>query len=368
MKQPGSGAQRTRKKIVAGPEPALNTTALRGKLLRWYDAHHRDLPWRRTRDPYRIWVSEIMLQQTRVEAVIPYYEKFLRSFPDVKALASAGEDAVLACWSGLGYYSRARKLQKAARAIMARHAGEFPKTFEDALALPGIGAYTAPAVLSIAYGVPLAVLDGNVARVLSRLFTIAADIKSNGGRNKLYGIAARLLSPARPGDFNQAMMELGATVCLPRQPRCGACPLHIHCRAYLTHQVEKYPPASREKKPVLRRFRAALILDAKGRCLLTLRNDAAQWMAGFWELPNEEIFSRGTLTAGKSEDGIVYGPLSGHVRHSITTNRLEVAVYRAELHRQARRKTEKWVALTELDRLPVTTITRKALRLLAPDA
>ena len=346
------------------PSDNRQTTALRRKLLRWYDLHHRDLPWRGTRDPYRIWVSEIMLQQTRVEAVIPYYEKFLRRFPDVKALASANEEEVLACWSGLGYYSRARNLQKAARAIVARHAGEFPRTFKEALALPGIGAYTAPAVLSIAYGVPLAVLDGNVARVLSRLFTVAAGIKTNGGKKKLSGLAAQLLSRTRSGDFNQAMMELGATVCLPRQPRCTACPLRGHCRAYSTEQVEKYPPPNREKKPVLRRFRSALILDAKGRCLLARRDDEAQWMAGFWELPSEEIFSRGPFPAGAAEGGIVYGPLAGHVRHTITSNRIEVAVYRAKLGRPARRKTEKWVALQEMERLPVTTITRKALRLL----
>jgi A/G-specific adenine glycosylase len=337
---------------------------MRSKLLRWYDGHHRDLPWRRTRDPYRIWVSEIMLQQTRVEAVIPYYEKFLRRFSDVKALASADEEEVLARWSGLGYYSRARNLQKAARAIVARHAGEFPGTLIEALALPGIGAYTAPAVLSIAYGVPLAVLDGNVARVLSRLFTVAAGIKTNGGKKKLSELAAQLLSRTRPGDFNQAMMELGATGCLPRQPRCGSCPLHGHCLAFLTQQVEKYPPPSRGKKAVLRRFRAALILDANERLLLARRDNAAQWMAGFWELPSEEIISGGPLSADAAQDGIVYGPLAGRVRHTITSNRIEVAIYRATLRRPARRKTEKWVALPELDRLPVTTITRKALRLL----
>jgi A/G-specific adenine glycosylase len=305
-----------------------------------------------------------MLQQTRVEAVIPYYEKYLLRFPDVKALASADEEEVLACWSGLGYYSRARNLQKAARVIVARHAGEFPRTLEEALALPGIGAYTAPAVLSIAYGVPLAVLDGNVARVLSRLFTVTAGIKTNGGKKKLSGLAAQLLSRTKPGDFNQAMMELGATVCLPRQPRCGECPLRAHCRAFSTHQVEKYPPPNREKKSLLRRFRAALIFDAKGRCLLARRDNAAQWMAGFWELPSEELFSRGPFPDRAAQDGIVYGPLAGHVRHTITTNRLGIAVYRATLRRPARRKTEKWVALPEMERLPVTTITRKALRLL----
>jgi A/G-specific adenine glycosylase len=365
MKQPRNYARRTRKEIPAGRKPTSNASALRRKLLRWYDLHHRDLPWRRTRDAYRIWVSEVMLQQTRVEAVIPYYEKFLQRFPDVNALASANEEAVLACWSGLGYYSRARNLQQAARAIVARHAGEFPRKLEEALDLPGIGDYTAPAVLSIAYGVPLAVLDGNVARVLARLFTVAAGIKTNGGKKKLSGLAAELLSRSRAGDFNQAMMELGATVCLPRQPRCGACPLRADCRAFSAQQVGKYPPPGREKRPLSRRYRAALILDAKGRCLLARRDKEAQWMAGFWELPSEELFSRGPFPAGDAVDGIVYGPLAGHVRHSITTNRLEVAVYRAILRRPARRKTEKWVAPREMERLPVTTITRKALRLFA---
>jgi A/G-specific adenine glycosylase len=338
---------------------------IRRKLLRWYDGHHRDLPWRRTRDPYRIWVSEIMLQQTRVQAVIPYYEKFLRRFPDVRSLAAADGQELLACWSGLGYYSRARNLQRAAQAIVSRHGGRFPRELDEALALAGIGSYTAAAVLSIAYDSPLAVLDGNVARVLSRLFAMAADLRTNSGKQRLLKQAGILLAPRRPGDFNQAMMELGATVCLPQQPRCGDCPLRKNCRAFTTNQVGKYPPSKRAARPTPRRYQAALILDGKGNCLLTRRAASERWMAGFWELPTEEIVQGSNLrkAAAMSKNGIVLGALVGHLRHTITTNNLDVTVYWAKLKRSARRQSERWVRLSEVDLLPLTTITRKALRL-----
>ena len=203
-------------------------------MLSWFAERKRDLPWRRTRDPYRIWLSEIMLQQTRVAAVIPYYERFLKTFPDVRALAVADPDFVLANWAGLGYYSRARNLQRAAKEIVTQHAGHFPREYQAALALPGIGRYTAAAVLSIAYEAPHAVLDGNVARVLARIGAVRGDLRAPATWRKLECTAQDLLERNAAGDWNQAMMELGATVCTPKSPHCVECPVEKWCRAHGT--------------------------------------------------------------------------------------------------------------------------------------
>src|SRR3984885_5154286 len=208
-----------------------DVSAIRRSLRKWYGKHKRDLPWRSTADPYRIWISEIMLQQTRVAAVIPYYERFLTLFPDPAALASAPEQKLLAAWAGLGYYSRARNLQKAARAIV--QLPRFPSDYSALLELPGVGDYTAAAVASIAFGRPHAVLDGNVLRVLSRMTADPGNIKSDAVRKKLRALAETLLDRRRPGEFNQALMELGATVCVPKQPLCGDCPVRLHSQARL---------------------------------------------------------------------------------------------------------------------------------------
>jgi len=330
---------------------------IRRRLLRWYDLHRRDLPWRKTSDPYCIWVSEVMLQQTRVQAAIPYYENFLRYFPDVETLAAAPEDELLARWSGLGYYSRARNLQKAARVILEQHGSKFPADFEAALALPGIGRYTASAVLSIAYKLPLPVLDGNVARVLSRLYAVAADLKSAGGDKRLRQLADKLISMRRPGDFNQAMMELGATICLPHQPQCQQCPIRGSCLAYVREEVKNYPPLSRKSKPVLRRYIAALIQDKAGRVLLVRRSAQAKWLGGFWELPMWEPAEKA------APRWLAVKQRLGTVRHSITDNRLEVAVFLASLRPRRLFADGRWIAATEFRDFPITTITRKALAL-----
>src|SRR6201984_884329 len=202
---------------------------IRKRLLGWFGKYRRELPWRLNKDPYRIWLSEIMLQQTRVAAVIPYYERFLDRFPDIRALAEAPEEEVLRLWSGLGYYSRARNLQRAARQIVAKHGGQFPRTLDEALALPGIGSYTAAAILSIAFGAKHAVLDGNVARVLARLDAIRGDLRESQRWRELQKTADGLLEPKYPGDWNQAIMELGATLCTPRSPQCLLCPVAQYC-------------------------------------------------------------------------------------------------------------------------------------------
>ncbi len=216
-------------------------------LLAWFHRNKRDLPWRNSRDAYRIWISEIMLQQTRVAAVIPYYEKFLAQFPDVESLAAARIEKVLRFWAGLGYYSRARNLHKAARQISERHAGNFPRQHAQALSLAGIGNYTAAAVLSIAYDAPHAVLDGNVARVLARLGAIHGDLREPKRWTMLSDAAQTLLAPRDAGDWNQAMMELGATVCTPRTPNCGACPIANYCRAR-SLGIQNEIPAKRIKR------------------------------------------------------------------------------------------------------------------------
>src|SRR5215212_5496516 len=201
-------------------------------LLNWYDAHAADLPFRRTHDPYRIWLSEIMLQQTQVTTVIPYFERFLARFPTVESLAAAPLDDVLKLWEGLGYYSRARNLHRAAQHIVTDHGAHFPTTAIELQALPGIGRYTAGAIASIAYNEPVAVLDGNVMRVLTRLYDIADDIAAPATQKRLWTLAESLVPPDHPGNFNQAMMELGRTICKPRQPLCAACPVSAHCLAF----------------------------------------------------------------------------------------------------------------------------------------
>src|SRR6266478_5925713 len=212
----------------------LNGHALatfRKQLLGWFRQFQRELPWRQTSDPYRIWLSEIMLQQTRVAAAIPYYERFSQRFPDVHALAAAPPEEVLRLWSGLGYYSRARNLQRAAQEIVAKHGGIFPRDENDALALPGIGNYTAAAILSIAYGAKHAVLDGNVARVLARIFAVQGDLRDAKRWQSLQQSADALLDTKSPSDWNQAMMELGATLCTPQSPQCLLCPVTQFCQA-----------------------------------------------------------------------------------------------------------------------------------------
>ncbi|MGH7476387.1 MAG: A/G-specific adenine glycosylase, partial [Longimicrobiales bacterium] len=239
---------------------------LRVALLAWYEAHHRDLPWRATRDPYRIWVSEVMLQQTRVDVAAPYYERWLRRFPDLRALADASEAEVLKAWEGLGYYSRARHLRHAAILVRDRFGGALPGRPEALRVLPGIGAYTAAAVASIAFGVATPAIDGNARRVLARLFDLAIP----SGR-RLRQLAGLLIDAERPGEFNQALMELGATVCTPRSPACAACPLASRCLAR-TRGSQLQRPARRAAAPVPeRRIGTALVRDAAGRVLLRRR-------------------------------------------------------------------------------------------------
>jgi A/G-specific adenine glycosylase len=319
--------------------------SFRRDLGEWYRANHRDLPWRRTRDPYRIWISEIMLQQTRVAAVIPYYERFLARFPDVAALAAASDDDLLNAWAGLGYYSRARNLRAAARQIVA--AGAFPESYDEILQLPGIGPYTAAAVASICFGSPRAVLDGNVMRVLARITRDDGDILSSRTRDRLQQAAQVLLDPADPAAHNQAVMELGATICIPREPKCEFCPVLIYCSAR-SSGLERELPIKIRRAEIRRSRRSLLVAIRNGNILLWQRAQDAAMLGGFWELPEPY-----QLPEAKS------GQLIHKFSHAITNHIYDFRVF-STCAGQASPNLQ-WVPLGQLSALPLSTVARKAL-------
>ena len=263
-------------------------TSFRQKLLTWYDENKRDLPWRRSNNPYHIWISEIMLQQTRVDTVIPYYERFLDWFPTVQDLAIAPEERLLKAWEGLGYYSRVRNMQEAAQQIVAEFEGEFPHTYEGIFSLKGIGPYTAGAIASIAFGLPEPAVDGNVMRVLSRLFEVNLDIGIPANRKVFQTMMEMLIDPERPGDFNQALMDLGSDIEAPVNPRPEDSPVKELSAAYLHGTMEKYPIKAPKKKPVPVYLYGLIIQDAQGQFLLE-KNETSGLLAGFWHFPLIEV-------------------------------------------------------------------------------
>lgn len=352
----------------------------RSRLLEWFRKFQRDLPWRRSNDPYTIWISEIMLQQTRVAAVIPYYQRFLARFPDVYALAEAPEEDVLRVWSGLGYYSRARNLRKAAQQIVARHGGQFPRDEEAILALPGIGRYTLAAISSIAFGAEKAVLDGNVARVLSRLGAIRGGLGESRARQSLQTTAAALLDPSSPGDWNQAMMELGAMVCTPCAPRCLLCPVAKFCRAKSMGDPEAYPE-KRKKREAARVVLAAAVFSTPHGVTLLMRpapgrtklppvvDDVAILASRMWHFPTIVIRKdpRAELERyiGKSLRArnvlLQVEPLS-RVRHAVTYRDLTVFPFRVQVARIPHMRGTKSIRLRDFSKLPVSNLTRKIAR------
>lgn len=257
--------------------------SLREALLDWYDRNQRDLPWRKTKDPYAIWVSEVMLQQTQVDRVIPYYERFLETFPTVKALAAAEVSDVLSVWRGLGYYSRARNLHAAAVELVLRHKGKLPGTVDELRTLPGFGRYTAGAVASIAFGQEAPLVDGNVARVLSRLFEIEGAPNEKAREATLWAVAGVLVEGSRPGELNQALMELGATVCTPANPTCLLCPVRKECHALASGRVDELPPP--RKLPPRKRLELAVALSARDGNVLLARRAEKGLFGGLWEMP-----------------------------------------------------------------------------------
>ncbi len=280
----------------------------RENLLGWFGGSARILPWRENRDPYRIWVSEIMLQQTQVQQALPYYERFLGRFPDVAALAAAPLDAVLKAWEGMGYYARARNLHRAAAEIVQKHGGKFPSQPDEVRQLPGIGPYTAAAILSIAFGRPEAVVDGNVVRVITRLTAMAEESKSAAGRKKIAAIAQGFLDPGRPGDFNEAVMELGAMVCTPKAPLCSTCPLAACCAARAQGDPERFPVKAAAKARPHHQIAAALIWR-DGELLIARRLEKGL-LGGLWEFPGgkqegDEALERTVVREVAEELGIV---------------------------------------------------------------
>ena len=349
---------------------------VRRALLDWYRANRRDLPWRRTRDPYAIWISETMLQQTRVETVIPYYERFMERFPDVEALATADADDIHAAWAGLGYYSRARNLQAAARAVAAA-GGKLPDDAEGLRELPGIGRYTAGAVASIAFDRPEPIVDGNVARVLARLLGIREDIKRPPVERRLWEEAAALACGPDPGDLNQALMELGALVCTPAEPRCLACPLVRHCDAQRAGDAASLP--IKQPKPAARRIQAAAGWVLRRGKVLAVRRPPSGLLGGLWELPGGELARREDPAAGlvrnlRERVGLaVAGPeYVGAVTHVFTHRRLRLHVFRCDPPQGRTRldgfDAHRWLAPRSLRALPQAAVTRKVLTLLAESA
>jgi A/G-specific adenine glycosylase len=313
--------------------PPRKLRDFRRSLLAWYDESRRNLPWRETRDPYRIWVSEVMLQQTRVAAVVEYYRRFLERFPDVAALARAKEADVLAAWSGLGYYRRARAMHAAAKIVVNEFHGNFPATSQELMRLPGIGRYTAAALSSIAFGRPNAVVDGNVERVLSRF--LGRELLD---RNETWSHAQELLDPSRPGDWNQSIMELGATVCLPSDPKCLTCPVQRWCQE----------PGRDIRKAQAPRNRGVLLFGLARRnrsVYLVRRSNEDPLMPGMWELPSIA-----------EANGY---PVLHRLKHSITNSDYQVSVLALPA---ARASGGKWVECGRFPELPLTGLARKILR------
>ncbi len=352
--------------------PALCETFHR--LIDWYRQHARDLPWRRTRDPYRIWVAEVMLQQTRVDQAGPYYERFLKAFPTVEALAAASLDEVLRCWEGLGYYARARNLHQAARLLVAEHGGRLPTTYEALRRLPGIGPYTAAAVASIAFGEPRAVLDGNVIRVLTRVLAVEDDVRASATRRALQKVADALIPVEAPGTFNQALMELGATVCTPVHPRCGDCPLREACRAMAQGKPTAFPVQAARAPVPHHEVALGLLFNEEGAVLIQRRPEDGL-LGGLWEFPGGKREPGESLEAACARElheelgvRVSVGPCLARVRHAYTHFRVTLYAFPCTVQEGKPRSRAglplRWVPLDELDRYAFPRANRRLIELL----
>lgn len=347
----------------AGRSLAPVIDSARAALLRWYDQNARDLPWRRTGDPYAIWVSEVMLQQTRVETVIPYFERFMARFPTPERLAAAGEDEVLSCWSGLGYYRRARLLHRGVAEAVAAYGG-VPEDREARRALPGVGAYTAGAIGSIAFGLPEPIVDGNVARVLARFHAVGTPLGESRTDKRLWALAGEWVVGPRPGALNQALMELGATVCAKVAPRCADCPLRERCEARAAGTQASLPVPASKKPPKPVELAAAVLVDADGRWLL-VRSEAALF-GGLYGFPSSEFGLEGLREQlGGWVRGLVLEPRKvGEVQHVLSHRKLAVSVYRGRLESLADAPagvTARMLSADELANVGVARLTQKVL-------
>ena len=348
------------------PEFPFDPVVVAPRLLAWYGSCGRDLPWRHTRDPYRIWLAEIMLQQTTVTAVIPYYRRFLEVFPDLPALAAAPLARVIELWAGLGYYSRARNLHRTAQLVMERHGGRFPAEVAELAALPGIGRSTAGAIMSIAFDRPAPILDGNVRRVLVRLFALDGDPRAAAAERRLWEWAAALTPHDRPHDYAQAIMDLGATVCTPQDPACPACPLAGLCRAQ-ARGLERQLPAARTRRAVPVRRQVAVLVARAGDSLARPR-PATGFLGGLWELPTADLREGEAATAAAArlaaELGLAGTPeLVGRLKHAYSHFTLELTLARLEVADTCRVAAGgwQWLPSARLLAVPLHTAHRKAL-------
>jgi A/G-specific adenine glycosylase len=337
-------------------------------LLLWYSSNARDLPWRRTRDPYAIWVSEIMLQQTQVKTVIPYWKRWMRDLPTLQTLAEAASDQIHKLWEGLGYYTRVRNMQKAATTIVEQHGGIFPNNFERVLELSGVGPYTAGAICSIAFNQPTPILDGNVIRVLTRVFAIAGNPKEKEVNAKLWALAASLVqqaakSPRNGPEFacshlNQSFMELGAIICTPRQPKCSVCPIRNSCIAFKKNRTEELPNLGKRAAATERRFIAFVV--EKGDQYLVRQRPEKIVNAHLWEFPNIEVDPDARLAQTKSSPfqiDVNTEPLC-RIKHSITRYRISLEAFPATLsaHKEI---SGSWLNLSQMERLAFTSAHKK---------
>ena len=349
--------------------------AFRRRLIAWYGRHARDMPWRLTRDPYRVWVSEIMLQQTQVATVVPYFERFIAAFPDIPTLADAREDDVLRLWEGLGYYRRARQVHKAAGVIVEKHNGMFPRDAKSAGELPGVGRYTAGAILSIAYGAREPILEANTVRLFSRLLAFEGDPTRADARRLLWAMAEALLPRRETGRLNQALMELGSQICLPRDPLCEECPAMALCPTRAAG-LQNSIPITKKKPPPEQVREAAVVVRRRGKVLLLRRDDVGRW-AGMWDFPRFAIASR-RADAVRREltekvhkmTGLVVSPKVRltTIRHSVTRFRITLECHDAKYLRRGEAPRSppemRWLLPTELEAFPLSVTGRKLGRLL----
>jgi len=338
------------------------TSCLATGLLNWYRHQGRTLPWRGNPDPYFVWVSEIMLQQTRVETVIPYFERWMHQFPTVNDLAKASEQDVLNAWEGLGYYSRARNLHKAAKFVVEQHSGELPRDLKALRKLPGIGRYTVGAIASIAFNMDEPTLDGNLRRVYARLFDVSDPADSTAGEKILWSLAAEHLPHGQAGDYNQALMDLGATICLPKNPRCLLCPLMEMCAAR-ANGTQEQRPVLKPKKEIPHHTHVAGIVVENGKVLLAKRPSKGL-LGGMWEFPNGRVEAEpaGELESVlETEYGLkVHGNEAlGTVQHAYTHFKVTVHAFRCELVSMSPNKSLRWVKLEELDDYPMGKVDRQ---------
>ena len=345
------------------------------RVVQWYRAAHRPLPWRGTRDPYRILVSEIMLQQTRVETVIGYYERFLSAFPDVPALAAAPEEAVMMLWQGLGYYSRARNLQKAARQILSDHGGVFPRDPRALRQLAGVGPYTAGAVASIAFGMPEPAVDGNVLRVAARLGMVEENILGTATRRLITEMVRAMIPPGTAADFTQGMMELGAVLCTPTRPACGHCPVREDCAALHAGCVENVPVRTRKAPPQASHEAVFLVRDLQERLLVVYRSEGL--LRGLWGLPHFEseaaepelslLREMPSLHQALGDAPLILRGLAGACRHVFTHRLWHMRVWWVDLlkanNTHIGSESYKWLTASQLETLPMPEAFQKALRI-----